>query len=135
MSEKNVKTIVKSDNAPAPIGPYSQAIRVSSAVHTLYVSGQIAIEPHTGNLVSDTLENETHQVMANIEAILNEAGAKFDDVAKCSIFLSDMNNFAAVNEIYSQYFDGQTPPARECIEVARLPKEMNVEISVVAVYG
>lgn len=130
-----MKTIVNSENAPAPIGPYSQAIQVSSAVHTLYVSGQIAINPHTGNLVADSLENETHQVMANIEAILNEAGAKFDDVAKCSNFLSDMNNFAAVNEIYGQYLNGQTPPARECVEVARLPKDVNVEIAVVAVYS
>lgn len=135
MSAEKMKTIVNTTSAPAPIGPYSQAIQVSSPAHTLYVSGQIAIDPHTRNLVSDSLENEAHQVMANIEAILNEAGAKFDDVVKCSIFLKDMNNFAVVNKIYGQYFDGQTPPARECIEVARLPKEMNVEISVVAVYG
>ena len=130
-----MKTIVKSDNAPTPIGPYSQAIRVSSAVHTLYVSRQITSDPRTGTRVSDSLENETHQLTASLEANSNKAGAELDDVANCSTSANHMNNFAAANEIYSQYFDGQIPPARECIEVTRLPKEMNVEISVVAVYG
>ena len=110
-------------------------MQVSSAAHTLYVRGQIAIDPHTGKLVTDSLENETHQVMANIDAILNEAGAAFDDVVKCSIFLGNMDDFAIVNDIYGQYFNAQSPPARECVEVARLPKDVNVEITVIAVYG
>lgn len=128
------KVIINSKNAPAPIGPYSQAIQVSSNTKTLYISGQIPINPNSGDVVRDSLENETLQVMANIEAILTQAGASFDDVVKCSIFISDMNNFATVNEIYGQYFNEHTPPARECVEVARLPKDVNVEISAVAVY-
>ena len=121
--------IINTPHAPAPIGPYSQAVL---AGNTLYISGQIAIDPSTGNLVSDDIKNETVRVMENIKAILFQAGLDFKNVAKCSIFLSDMNNFQQVNEIYGKYFD-QHKPARETVEVSRLPKDVNVEISLIAV--
>lgn len=124
-----MKTLINTPNAPEPIGPYNQAVLANG---TLYVSGQIAIDPATGTLNLTTLDAETHRVMKNIEAVLTEAGMGFENVVKCSIFLSDMNNFGAVNEIYGQYFN-ENPPARECVEVARLPKDVNVEISVIAV--
>jgi 2-iminobutanoate/2-iminopropanoate deaminase len=122
-------TIINSSNAPAPIGPYSQAILANNV---LYVSGQIAIEPATGNLLSDNIETETHQVMKNLQAILREAGLDFKDVVKCSIFVIDLNNFARINTVYGGYFT-QMPPARETVEVSRLPKDVNVEISCIAV--
>ena len=122
-------TIVNSPNAPAPIGPYSHAVL---AGNTLYISGQIALSVETGNLVNDTIEAETHQVMKNLQAILQEAGMDFANVAKCTIFVIDLNNFAKINEIYGSYFT-VNPPARETVEVSRLPKDVNVEISAIAV--
>lgn len=123
------KTIIYTEKAPAPIGPYSQAIRVND---TLFVSGQIALNPSTNELVSGNIELETHQVMKNIEAILQEAGLDFEHVVKCSIFLKDMNDFPIVNEAYGLYFE-EDAPARETVQVSRLPKDVNVEISCIAV--
>ncbi|MCU0353743.1 MAG: RidA family protein [Cytophagales bacterium] len=124
------KTIIYSPEAPEPIGPYSQAVQVND---TLYVSGQIALDQATGQLLTgEGIVIETHQVMRNLRFILREAGADFDNVVKCSIFVKDMGNFAAINEVYGSYFD-QAPPARETVEVSRLPKDVNVEISCVAV--
>lgn len=122
------KQIINTKKAPAPIGPYNQSVKVGEM---LFVSGQIALHPESGALNMDSLEKETHQVMQNLEAILAEAGSSFDQVIKSSIFLSDMDNFAEVNEIYGSYFKSDFP-ARECVEVARLPKSVNVEISVIA---
>lgn len=123
------KTIIQTKNAPAPIGPYSQAVLVGAI---LYTSGQIAINPISGELVQDTIELETEQVMQNIKGILNEVGMTFENVFKTTIFLSDMKNFAKVNAVYGSYFNEETAPARETVEVANLPKYVNVEISVMA---
>lgn len=123
------KKIIQTDQAPAPIGPYSQAVEAGS---TLYVSGQVAINPVSGELVNRDITEETKQVMKNLEAILRAAGATFDDVVKCSIFIRHMEDFALVNEAYGQYFS-RNPPARETVEVSRLPKNVNVEISCIAV--
>lgn len=123
------KSVINSPKAPEPIGPYSQAVQ---AGNMLFVSGQIAIERATGKIVSDTIENETRQVMVNLELILNEAGMDFSNVVKCSIFLKSMDNFPKVNSVYGEYFRIQ-PPARETVEVSRLPKDVNVEISCIAV--
>ena len=122
------KIIIKTENAPAPIGPYNQAIKVGDIV---YISGQIALEAKTGELNMKDLNTETHQVMKNLAAILKEAGSSFDGVIKSSIFLSDMGSFGEINEIYGSYFTADFP-ARETIEVAQLPKSVNVEISVIA---
>nr|WP_294895016.1 RidA family protein [uncultured Pedobacter sp.] len=124
-----VKRIIKTGNAPEPIGPYNQAIM---AGNTLYISGQIAIDAKTGNLIDTNIEAETHQVMLNLKAVLNAAGLDFINVVKTSIFLSDMNSFAKVNEIYGQYFT-QDYPARETVAVKTLPKNVSVEISAIAV--
>ena len=121
--------VIKTSNAPAPIGPYNQAIL---AGNTLYVSGQIALDPATGNLASGGVIEETHQVMKNLKAILSEAGMTFDHVAKCSIFVKDLGNFATINEVYGSYF-GEIFPARETVEVSRLPKDVQVEISCIAI--
>lgn len=121
--------IIKTDNAPAPIGPYNQAIEANN---TLYVSGQIGMNPATSELVQDSLENETHQVMANLAAILKEAGYDWNNIVKCSIFLADMNDFPEVNKIYGGYFSDQYP-ARETVQVGKLPLGVNVEISAIAV--
>lgn len=123
------KIIVNSPDAPAPIGPYSQAVK---AGNTLYISGQIPFDQATGEMINENITEETHQVMKNIEAILSEAGMTFDNIVKCSIFIKDMNQFATINEAYGVYFKSN-PPARECVEVARLPKDVNVEISCIAV--
>ena len=122
------KSIINTPNAPAPIGPYSQAVKLNN---TLYVSGQIAIDPSTGNLIDGDIAQETRQVMENILAILESAGLTFDQVVKCSIFVSDLNNFESINRIYGEYF-GSMAPARETVEVSRLPKNVNVEISCIA---
>jgi 2-iminobutanoate/2-iminopropanoate deaminase len=122
-------TIVNSPNAPAPIGPYSHSVM---AGNTLYISGQIALDAQSGNLINDSIEAETHQVMKNLQAILATAGMGFSDVAKCTIFVKDLNNFGKINEIYGSYFP-INPPARETVEVSRLPKDVNVEISAIAV--
>jgi len=124
-----LKTIINTDNAPAPIGPYSQAVIAGNFV---FVSGQIPINPSTGELVLDDIKTETKQVMENIKAILIEAGIDFSNIVKTSIFLKDMQNFAQVNEVYGSYFKDQFP-ARETVQVAGLPKNVNVEISVTAV--
>ncbi|WP_017257455.1 RidA family protein [Pedobacter arcticus] len=124
-----MKKVINTQNAPAPIGPYNQAIM---AGNTLYVSGQIAIDPQSGNLVDANIEEETHQVMANLKAVLNAADLDFINVVKTSIFLSDMNSFSKVNEIYGQYFTKDFP-ARETVAVKTLPKNVNVEISAIAV--
>lgn len=123
------KTIIYSENAPAPIGPYSQAVKVEN---TLYVSGQIPINPASGELITSDIASETEQVMKNIWAILNAADMDFRNVVKCSIFVTDMNNFPIVNAAYEKYFDNE-PPARETVEVAALPKNVNVEISCIAI--
>lgn len=122
------KQIIQTNNAPAPIGPYSQAVK---AGNLLFVSGQVAFDPATGNLVMDTLQAEAHQVMKNLEAVLTEAGAGFANVVKTTIFLSDMSLFAEVNEVYGSYFTGEYP-ARETVAVKTLPRNVNVEISVIA---
>lgn len=123
------KKVIQTAEAPAPIGPYNQAIL---AGNTLYVSGQIAIDAASGELIIDNITEETHQVMKNLEAILRAAGAGFNHVVKCSIFIKNMEEFAIVNEAYGQYFK-QHPPARETVEVSRLPKNVKVEISCIAV--
>lgn len=123
-----LKTIIHSADAPAPIGPYSQAVMHGN---TLYVSGQIAIDPATGELDTSSISNETELVMKNMGAVLEAAGMGFDDVLKCSIFLSDMGNFSEVNEVYGKYFTSN-PPARETVAVKTLPKNVNVEISCIA---
>jgi 2-iminobutanoate/2-iminopropanoate deaminase len=121
-------TIITAADAPAPIGPYSQAT-ISNG--TMYVSGQIALDAKSGELVNGNIEEETHKVMKNLGAILQEAGMGFDNVLKCSIFVKDLNNFGAINEVYGSYFSSN-PPARETVEVSRLPKDVNVEISCIA---
>ena len=124
-----MKKIIFTPKAPSPIGPYSQAVMVGN---TLYISGQIAIDPATGQLITINIIREANQVMHNLMAILNEAGMDFSNVVKTTIFLSDMNNFASINEVYGQYFTSDFP-ARETVQVSRLPKDVNVEISAVAV--
>jgi len=124
-----MKKIINTPNAPAPIGPYSQAVMVGD---TLYTSGQIAINPATNELEIDDIKSETKLVMENLKALLVEVGMDFSSVIKCSIFISDMNNFAQINEVYGTYFISDYP-ARETVEVACLPKNVNVEISAIAV--
>ncbi|HEX8575839.1 MAG TPA: RidA family protein [Flavobacterium sp.] len=124
-----MKKIIFTDKAPAPIGPYSQAVLVGN---TLYTSGQIALHPQTMELVLDTIEDETKQVMENIKAVLEAAGMTFENVIKSTIFIMDMNNFARINSVYGSYFNEATAPARETVQVAGLPKNVNVEISMVA---
>jgi len=125
----NMKKVISTKNAPATIGPYSQAILSNN---TLYCSGQIAINPTTGNLVMENITSETTQVMQNILAVLTEADMDFSNVVKCSIFMKDMNDYAAINEVYAKSF-GENPPSREAVQVSVLPKNVNVEISVIAV--
>ncbi len=125
-----MKEIIYSDQAPSPIGPYSQAVK---AGNTLYVSGQIAIVPNTGELLSGSIQEETAQVMKNLEAILKEAGGDFSNVVKCGIFIKNMDDFTLINEEYGKSFS-ENPPARETVEVSRLPKDVNVEISCIAVF-
>ena len=125
-----MKKIINTPNAPAPIGPYNQAVLSGN---TLYISGQVAFNPKTMVLVMDDIKTETKQVMENLKAILETANMTFENVVKTSIFLSDMNNFVMVNEVYGQYFKSETAPARETVQVARLPKDVNVEISMIAV--
>lgn len=127
-----MKKIIKTANAPAPIGPYNQAVLTGNM---LFISGQIAINPKTGELETANLKEETTLVMENLKAILSEAGLTFENVIKTSIFISDMNNFAEINEVYGKYFNAATAPARETVEVANLPKFVNVEISAIAVTG
>ena len=125
------KTIIQTTSAPEPIGPYNQAVK---AGNLLFISGQIALKPGTSELNNASIEDETHQVMNNLKAILKEAGMDFSHVAKTTIFLSDMQLFAAVNEVYGKYFRGDFP-ARETVAVKGLPRNVNVEISMIAVAG
>ncbi len=124
-----MKKVIKTENAPAPIGPYNQAIMAGD---TLYISGQIAIDAVSGDLIDTNIEEETHQVMANLKAVLNATGLDFINIVKTSIFLSDMSSFVKVNEVYGQYFTHDFP-ARETVAVKTLPKNVNVEISAIAV--
>jgi 2-iminobutanoate/2-iminopropanoate deaminase len=124
-----MKTIIHTSDAPKPIGPYSQAVRINNLVFT---SGQIAINPKSGLLIEGTIQEETHQVMHNMQAVLNAAGLDFKQVLKSTIFVTDMDDFAAINEVYASYFDSDTAPARETVQVARLPKDVRVEISMIA---
>ena len=125
------KIVIRTVHAPAPIGPYNQAILVGN---TLYISGQICMDPVSGELRKKDVQEETHQVMQNLKAILSAANTGFNNVVKTTIFITDMNQFSAINEIYGQYFNGDFP-ARETVQVAALPKFVNVEISMIAVIG
>lgn len=124
-----MKKIIQTANAPAPIGPYNQAVFFGNI---LFVSGQIAIDPSTGNLITDNIEDEAHQVLKNVGAILEEAGLTYSDVLKASVFVKDMGLFGRINAIYTQYFGEENAPARELVEVAALPRYVNLEISVIA---
>jgi 2-iminobutanoate/2-iminopropanoate deaminase len=124
------KQIINTIAAPQPIGPYSQAIKVGN---TLYTSGQIAINPGNNEMVMDNITIETKQVMENLKAVLKAADMNFDNVIKSTIFIADMNDFGAINTVYGAYFNEETAPARETVQVARLPKDVNVEISVIAI--
>lgn len=124
-----MKEIIYTNQAPEPVGPYSQAIMAND---TLYISGQIAINPESGELINDTIENETHQVLKNMQAILEKMGMTMENVIKCSVFVSDMDNYGDINAVYAEYFRESTAPARELVEVARLPKDVNIEISAIA---
>ncbi|GAB4136414.1 MAG: RidA family protein [Bacteroidia bacterium] len=124
-----MKIIVTSKNAPAPIGPYSHAVM---AGNTLYISGQVGKNPVTGAIENESIETETRRVMENLKGILNDAGLDFSDVVKTTIFLTDLNNFSRVNEVYGSYFEANFP-ARETVQVSRLPLDVNVEISMIAV--
>ena len=125
-----MKTIIYTEKAPAPIGPYNQAVLIGN---TLYTSGQIALNPETMELVTDTIESETKQVMENMKAVLETAGMTFENVVKTSIFITNMNDFASINAVYGSYFNEKTAPARETVQVAGLPKNVNIEISMIAV--
>jgi 2-iminobutanoate/2-iminopropanoate deaminase len=124
-----MKKIINTSKAPAPIGPYNQAVFNGGM---LFTSGQIAIDPKTGELDNDTISVETTRVMENLKAVLAEVNMTFEDVIKSTIFISDMNNFNAINEVYATYFNEDNAPARETVEVARLPKDVNIEISMIA---
>ncbi len=125
-----MKKIINTTKAPAPIGPYNQAILSGN---TLYISGQIPMDATTGNLIEGDIKKETNQCLKNLQAILSAANMGFENVVKTSIFLSDMKQFSEVNEVYASYFNAETAPARETVEVANLPKFVNVEISMIAV--
>ncbi|CAZ97876.1 RidA family protein [Zobellia galactanivorans] len=125
-----MKTIINTPNAPAPIGPYNQAVLSGD---TLYISGQIPIDPATGKLIEGDIAKEARQSMENLKAVLTEADMTFENVVKSTIFLKDMKQFSEVNEVYATYFDSETAPARETVEVSNLPKFVNVEISMIAV--
>jgi len=125
-----MKTIIHNPNAPAPVGPYNQAILAGD---TLYVSGQIAIRQEEGTIIMDTIENETHQVMKNLGYILEAAGMNYENVVKCSVFVKDMEMYGRINAVYAGYFNDDTAPARELVQVSNLPKYVNVEISCIAV--
>ncbi len=124
--------VIKTDRAPAPVGPYNQAIAATGTL--LFVAGQVAIDPSTNTLLpTEDITQQTEQVMANLQAILDAAGVTFKQVVKTTVFLKDMNDFVAVNAVYGRYFDEDTAPARACVEVSRLPKDVRVEIDCIAV--
>lgn len=124
-----MKKAILTNNAPAPIGPYSQAIQAGGV---LYISGQIAIDPDSGDLIMENIEAETHQVLKNLGAILAHAGLTFGHVVSCSVFVKDMSLFGRINEVYAQYFNSDVPPARALVQVSELPKFVNIEISAIA---
>jgi 2-iminobutanoate/2-iminopropanoate deaminase len=124
-----MRKVIYTEHAPKPIGPYSQAIQFGQ---TLFVSGQIALDPKSGELKMDSIEEETHRVLDNVMAILKAAGMSSSDVVKCSVFVKDIKQFAAINAVYATYFPGEGAPARETVEVANLPRMVNVEISCIA---
>ncbi|MBK9103375.1 MAG: RidA family protein [Saprospiraceae bacterium] len=124
-----MKKAILTPNAPAPIGPYSQAIQAGD---TLYISGQIAIEPATGELITTSIEEETHQVLKNLGAILEASGMTYDHVVSCSVFIKDMELFGRINAVYTTYFGSGIPPARALVQVSDLPKHVNIEISAIA---
>tara|TARA_Y100000991_G_scaffold88515_1_gene66636 strand:+ start:7 stop:387 length:381 start_codon:yes stop_codon:yes gene_type:complete len=124
-----MKKIISTKGAPEPIGPYNQAVMFGD---TLYTSGQIAIDPKNGSLILDTIEKETKMVMENLKSILSSAEMSFENVIKCTIFISDMKNFSKINKVYAEYFEEKTAPARETVEVSNLPKYVNIEISLIA---
>lgn len=124
--------IIRTEQAPAPVGPYNQAVKASGQM--IFVAGQIPLDPQTGTIVGEgDVVQQTEQVIANLQAILTAAGATFAQVVKTTVFLADMNDFAAMNGVYAKYFDEATAPARACVEVARLPKDVRVEIECIAV--
>jgi len=125
-----MKKIIKTKNAPSPVGPYNQAILFNN---TLYASGQIAINPLNNQIINEDIEAETKQVMENLNEVLKEAKMNFSNVVKCTIFLKNMNDFESVNQIYSTFFNEKDAPARETVEVSMLPKNVNVEISLIAI--
>jgi len=125
-----MKKIIKTTNAPAPVGPYNQAVLKGD---TLYTSGQIGINPSTGTIINETIEAETKQVLENMKAVLSEAEMTFDNVVKTTIFVKNMNDFAKINTVYARYFNADTAPARETVEVGNLPLFVNVEISMIAI--
>tara|TARA_B100002019_G_scaffold277417_1_gene277230 strand:- start:313 stop:693 length:381 start_codon:yes stop_codon:yes gene_type:complete len=124
-----MKKIITSKNAPSPIGPYNQAVMANGF---MFISGQVGMNPKTGKIIKDSISDETEQVMKNLSSILNEASISFENVVKTTIFLSDMNDFSLVNEVYGKYFDEDTAPARETVQVSKLPLGVNVEISMIA---
>lgn len=124
-----MKKIITSKNAPSPIGPYNQAVIANGF---MFISGQVGMNPKTGKIIKDSISDETEQVMKNLSSILNEASITFENVVKTTIFLSDMNDFSLVNEVYGKYFDEDTAPARETVQVSKLPLGVNVEISMIA---
>ena len=124
-----MKKIINSPNVPAPVGPYNQAVLLNG---TLFASGQIAIHPPTGELITSSIEEETHQVLKNIGEVLKAAGMTYDDIVKASVFVKDMNMYSRINTVYAEYFNNDIAPARELVEVANLPKFVNIEISVIA---
>lgn len=124
-----MKKIIFTENAPAPIGPYNQAVLFGN---TLYISGQVALDPKTMELVMDNIEAETEQVMQNLKAVLEAAGMTFENVVKSTIFIMNMSDFASINGVYGRYFNEKTAPARETVQVSCLPKNVNIEISMIA---
>ncbi len=124
-----MKKAILTTNAPAPIGPYSQAIQAGD---TVYISGQIAIDPSTGDLITSSIEEETHQVLKNVGAILEAARLSYENVVSCSVFIKDMELFGRINAVYTTYFSTGIPPARALVQVSDLPKHVNIEISAIA---
>lgn len=126
-----MKKILNTSNAPSPVGPYNQSIKASN---TLYISGQIALDGASGDLITSSIEEETHQVMKNLGAILENAGLSFEDVVQCTVFVKNMQNYSRINAVYASYFNEETAPTRALVEVSALPKYVNVEVSAIAVY-
>lgn len=124
-----MKKAILTQDAPAPIGPYSQAVQTGN---TLYISGQIALDPATGELVTTSIEDETHRVLKNLGAILKAAGLNYTDVISCTVFVTDIGLFSRINDVYSQYFQNDIPPARALVQVSALPKLVSIEIAAIA---